>query len=454
MPRGLNRSGDFRNGTPITLPHEFGNPITEPKNFGNVVDWTPDPAHFGNPVTWTPDPAHFGNPVGVQATPTFSPVGGAYGPTQSVTITSAGATAIYYTLDGSTPTTSSTLYTGAISVSTSETIKAIAVSASLDQSAVGSATYTINGAQATPTFSPVAGSYSSAQDVTITSAGADTIYYTTDGSTPDTGSTVYSGPVNVPSSLELQALAVKADWSDSDIGIADYTISIPATTPTFVQSKMAFDGSSASHDSTISFDNPITDGNSIFVYVTFAAGKASSGVPTDNQLNTYTLVSGPDTYVASGGVSTYVYTCQTAFGPITAITVHGNANANIATPFIIAVETTAGGFATGVDDSNYAAVSFTSGASDVDGGAVVSTVDDDLLLLFASYYDGNGAHVFSAGTGWTLTSQLGDSGFVGGRAAFEQQTAGTAGSYEAFIKCVTNSGNGGMTTLALKTATA
>lgn len=65
MPRGLNRSGDFRNGTPITLPHEFGTPVDlTTKDFGNEVNWTPDPAYFGNPVTWTtPTPDHFGNPV-------------------------------------------------------------------------------------------------------------------------------------------------------------------------------------------------------------------------------------------------------------------------------------------------------------------------------------------------------------------------------------------------------
>jgi hypothetical protein len=147
MPRGLNRSGDFRNGTPITLPHEFGNPITTPHDFGNDVTWTPNPTHFGNAVTWsTPDPTHFGNSIGPsqQATPTFSPLGGTYTSAQTVTITSAGADTIYYTTDGSTPTTSSTVYSGPITVSTTETVKALAVKAGLSNSNIGSASYTIN----------------------------------------------------------------------------------------------------------------------------------------------------------------------------------------------------------------------------------------------------------------------------------------------------------------------
>ena len=77
------------------------------------------------------------------ATPTFSPVAGTYTSTQSVTLScdTEGAT-IYYTLDGSAPTSSSSVYSSAISVSETTTIKAIAKKGD-DVSAVGSATYTI-----------------------------------------------------------------------------------------------------------------------------------------------------------------------------------------------------------------------------------------------------------------------------------------------------------------------
>ncbi len=78
--------------------------------------------------------------------PAFSPAGGTYTGTQKVSLTEAGKFAgvpIYYTIDGATPTTSSPKYTGPISVSSTKTIKAIALAAGYLESDVASATYTI-----------------------------------------------------------------------------------------------------------------------------------------------------------------------------------------------------------------------------------------------------------------------------------------------------------------------
>jgi len=87
---------------------------------------------------------------GTVATPTFSPVAGSYASAQTVTITcSTGASSIYFTTDGTTPTFpitgTTTLYTGPLTVSATETIKAIGVATGLTNSPVGSASYVISG---------------------------------------------------------------------------------------------------------------------------------------------------------------------------------------------------------------------------------------------------------------------------------------------------------------------
>lgn len=88
------------------------------------------------------------------ATPTFSVEEGTYDSAQSVEIscTTDGAT-IYYTLDGSDPSTSSTEYTSAISISETKTLKAIAIKEEMENSDIASATYTINGTTPSPTTS-------------------------------------------------------------------------------------------------------------------------------------------------------------------------------------------------------------------------------------------------------------------------------------------------------------
>jgi len=169
------------------------------------------------------------------ATPTFSPTAGNYTSSQSVTIsdTTPGAT-IYYTTNGTTPTTGSPAYGGPITVSSSETLEAIATASGYTASNVATAAYTITPPAATPTFSPVPGTYTSSQMVTIsdTTPGA-TIYYTTNGTTPTTSSTKFTGPITVSSTETLEATATASGYTASAVATAAYTITPPAATPTF-----------------------------------------------------------------------------------------------------------------------------------------------------------------------------------------------------------------------------
>ena len=168
-------------------------------------------------------------------TPVFSLAAGTYTGEQSVMITIATEEAtIYYTVDGSTPTTESREYTQKISISQSMTLKAIAVKEGMENSAVAEAVYVIQIPDfpdsvkemvKIPTFSVPAGTYSKAQKVTLTSAtkGA-TIYYTTDGTVPTTSSLKYSQAIPVEKTMTLKAIAVKEGMNNSTIAVAAYTI--------------------------------------------------------------------------------------------------------------------------------------------------------------------------------------------------------------------------------------
>lgn len=129
-----------------------------------------------------------GSPA-VAATPVFTPAAGTYTSAQTVTISDAtpGAT-IYYTVDGTTPTTSSTPYTGPIAVGTTTTILAIAAATGFTTSAVASATYTIQSAPPGPTVTDwpfyrgdVLGQSFVDQPVTVAAAQGFTVAWTHSG---------------------------------------------------------------------------------------------------------------------------------------------------------------------------------------------------------------------------------------------------------------------------------
>jgi uncharacterized repeat protein (TIGR03803 family) len=170
------------------------------------------------------------------ATPTFNPGAGSYTAVQSVSIGEATSGAvIYYTTDGSTPTPTSPVYAGPITVNTTETLRAIALATGGSKSAVASALYRIQVPAATPTFMPPAGTYSAPQNLSINDATAGaTIYYTTNGTNPTQSSAVYAGPISVTSTETVKAMALASGGLKSTVANALYKIVLPiAEAPEF-----------------------------------------------------------------------------------------------------------------------------------------------------------------------------------------------------------------------------
>jgi hypothetical protein len=160
------------------------------------------------------------------ATPLFSPAQGDYSTSQLVTITSPNGGTIRYTLDGSAPTPSSTVYSGPIVVSDpSTTIRAIAIVEGFDNSEIANAVYTITPlVVATPTFSPSSGSFETSVDVTISCATPlAKIYYSLDGSDPDSSSFLYSAPITVFDTTTIKAKSFKSGYTESATATKTYT---------------------------------------------------------------------------------------------------------------------------------------------------------------------------------------------------------------------------------------
>ena len=82
---------------------------------------------------------------------------------------------------------------------------------------------------AAPTFSPAAGTYTSVQNVTISSStqGA-VVHYTLDGSAPMATSPVYSSPIAVSASTTINAIAMASGQTVSPVATAAYQITLPA----------------------------------------------------------------------------------------------------------------------------------------------------------------------------------------------------------------------------------
>ena len=164
--------------------------------------------------------------------PAFSPTPSTFSSPQSVKLSNTASLPMYYTIDGSTPTTSSTPYSAPIPVSKNTTINAITAAYGYLTSSVSSGIYSIQAP--TPTITPASGTYYTTLTVTIsdTVSGA-TIYYTTNGTAPTTSSTSCPNPcaLTVPTTTTVKAIASGGGYAASSVAVATYTIA--ANNPTF-----------------------------------------------------------------------------------------------------------------------------------------------------------------------------------------------------------------------------
>ena len=161
------------------------------------------------------------------AAPAISPAAATYTTPQNVVIvTSTASATIRYTLDGSDPTASSALYSQALVIDATTTLRAKAFRSNWSDSALASETLTITpGTLSTPIASPPAGWIGPSQHVTLAADAGTVIRYTLNGSDPTTNSSIYASPITISGSGQtLKARAFKTNWTTSGVLSAAYTI--------------------------------------------------------------------------------------------------------------------------------------------------------------------------------------------------------------------------------------
>jgi len=168
----------------------------------------------------------------------LAPPPSSYSGAQTVTIsTNSPGASFRYTMDGSMPVAGSAVANGStITVDRSATLKVQGFRAGWTDSVVFTGNYFVNlGTVSTPTFAPVAGTFTVPQNVTIaTATSGATIRYTTDGTEPSIRSRVYVGPLLVKNTTHLKAKAFKADMTASSTEPGLFVINTGAVdTPRF-----------------------------------------------------------------------------------------------------------------------------------------------------------------------------------------------------------------------------
>ena len=151
----------------------------------------------------------------------------------NLSTTLTGAT-IYYTLDGSNPTTQSTQ--GSTFVLEGEPgkviiVKAIAVTAGAEGAIPVTFTYKLKGKAPAPTASIPSGTITLTGAKTALTVKEGTIYYTIDGSTPTTSSALYTQPILIQESMILKTIAIVPGLENSDVVEYVYTQAGQVTPP-------------------------------------------------------------------------------------------------------------------------------------------------------------------------------------------------------------------------------
>ena len=160
--------------------------------------------------------------------PKFSLEEGTYEEVQQVSLTSDGDK-IYYTVNGTNPTTSDTEYKEPILLNEgSNEVRAISVNKKGIPSVVAIKTYVIDIPVAdAPAVSPSTGQYDRQMEITIQVPEGYKAYYTLDNTDPTESSTLYTGPIKMPQGQTIfSAVLVNGQGKMTQITKRNYVLEL------------------------------------------------------------------------------------------------------------------------------------------------------------------------------------------------------------------------------------
>lgn len=167
----------------------------------------------------------------------FSPAPGTYQDSVTVTLSAPAGATIRYTTNGDDPDTSSSVYSAPLIITANTPLKARSWEPNKTPSPVTNGTYiiTANQVQADPpTFSHTEGTYTEAFNLSLSAPAGSTIRYTTDGSAPTPGSSIYNSAIPIlVGTTTVKAFAQLNGKTDSPIVSKTYVVQAGpgATTP-------------------------------------------------------------------------------------------------------------------------------------------------------------------------------------------------------------------------------
>jgi hypothetical protein len=226
------------------------------------------------------------NPTPTAGAPTYSPNGGSYTGLVSVTLTSvtAGAT-IYYTTNGTAPTTNSLSVASGSSITLTgpytNSVRAFAKASGYNNSVIStSAVFTVAGAAmaGAPSYGPNGGTYTNSITVVMSATPySSTIYYTTNGTVPTTNSPSVANYgvvfLNAPYSNSVRAFTRASGYMDSAISTSA-VFTVVGSAPAGLTGQWKFDEGSGSVANDSSGNS-----NTGYVYAaTWTTGKVGSAL--------------------------------------------------------------------------------------------------------------------------------------------------------------------------------